>query len=264
MKLHFKFISMLAVLSLLLSACSFLGLGPTLSPEQIKETAVRATLENLPTNIPTPTRTPVGFRFTPPTPTATLPPTETPAPPVAQGTSTPVSLLPSNVTIEGLGCIPTNTRQDLAVVLKVIDGDTIQAILNGKTVTVHYIGIDAPQMPSGSNPGGRMAQESYQKNKYLVDGKIVILVKDTSEADGYGNLLRYVLIDNVFVNYEMVKQGMAVALASPPDIACRSTLETVQQSAIQKLTGLWKATPTSTARPGNLPSLTPTFKKSVH
>jgi micrococcal nuclease len=263
-----KLLSLVALLVLISSACLIGGTAPTLSPTQVQQTSVRGTLISLPTNIPTITKTPIGFRqptaqlATPTQPTETLSFTPTPLPP--PGTPAPVSLLPSNVVIEGLGCVPTTTRQDLAIVLKVIDGDTIQVILNGKTVTVSYIGVSAPQLPSGSNPGGRLAQEAYQKNKSLVDGKIVILVKDTTEADAAGHLLRYVLTENLFVNNEMVKQGFAAALAVPPDVACRTTFEITQQAAMAKSLGLWKATPTSTARPNNLPSLTPTFKKSNH
>jgi endonuclease YncB( thermonuclease family) len=269
MKIHSKTIkalSLVAILALFSSACLIGGnAASTLSPQEVQQTSIYATLTALIPITPPPSQTPL-----PPQPTAKLPnpptqPTDTlsytPTPP---GMPNPFSFLPSSVVIEGLGCIPTHTQQDLAIVLNVIDGDTIQVIVNGKTKIVSYIGVDAPQLPSGANPGGRLAQEALQENKALVDGKIVILVKDTTEADASGHLLRYVLTDNLFVNYEMVKQGLAVALAVPPDVACRATFESVQQAAMAQAIGLWSATPTSTLRPNNLPSLTPTFMKSDH
>jgi endonuclease YncB( thermonuclease family) len=263
-----KLLSLVAVLALFSSACLIGGAQPasTLSAQEVLQTSIYETLTALApsplllaTQTPVPVRQTAGLADTPIPPVDTL--SFTPTPP---GTPAPVSLLPSSVVIEGLGCIPTHTRQDLAIVLKVIDGDTIQVIVNGKTVIVSYIGIDAPPLPSGSNPGGRLAQEAFQKNKSLVDGKIVILVKDTTEADASGHLLRYVLTDTLFVNHELVKQGLAAALAVPPDVACRATFESAQQAAMAQLIGLWSPTPSSTPRPNNLPSLTPTFKKSAH
>ncbi len=205
----------------------------------------------------------------PPQPTAEL--TNTPPPldtlsytPTPPWTPTPISLLPPSLVIEGLGCVPTHTQQDLAFVLNVIDGDTIQVIVNGKTEIVSYIGVDAPQLPSATNPGGRMAQEAFQLNQSLVDSKIVVLVMDTTEADPSGHLLRYVLTDTLFVNYDLVKQGLAVAVADPPDVACRATFESALQAAMAQAIGVWSPTPTATARPDTLPSLTPTFQKSDH
>ena len=101
------------------------------------------------TGAPTIADTPIPLEDTPTqapsAPTETLSFTPTPL-----FTAAPVSLLPPNLTIEGMACIPVRTQQDLAIVLKVIDGDTIQVILNGKKVIVTYIGVAAPAMPSGS------------------------------------------------------------------------------------------------------------------
>ena len=271
-----KLLSLIGVVSLFSSACVIGGAQPaaTESGQAALQTAVYQTLTALPpaAQTPLPTQLPatptipdtpapqaVTPTFTPSVPVDTLSFTPTPS-----WTPTPVNLLPVNVVIEGLGCIPTHTHQDLAIVLKVIDGSTIQVILNGQTVIVSYIGVSAPAMPSGSNPGGRLANEAYLKNKSLVDGKIVILVKDTTEADASGHLLRYVLTDKLFINNEMVKSGYAAALAVPPDVACRATFEATQKTAMAQLLGVWQPTATSTPRPNGLPSLTPTFKKSDH
>ncbi len=258
---------LLACLALSLAACLPTNLINPPASQNDLETAVYATLTSLTqvanTSQPiAPTHTAEVIPVVNDTPTATQ--ESQGATPAPTFTATPMTLLPQSVVIEGLGCIPRNTQQDLGIVTNVIDGDTFQAIIDGQVKTIKNIGIDAPALASGSNPGGRLAEDAFKLNKLLIEGKIVILVKDVSESDSSGALLRYVLADNLFINYALVKQGLAVALATPPDVTCRATLETAMQVAMGQLTGLWKATPTSTDRPNHLPSLTPTFAPSDH
>jgi len=47
--------------------------------------------------------------------------------------------------------------------------------------------------------------------------QIVVLVKDVSETDQYGRLLRYIYIGNTFVNAELVRAGWAEARRYEPD-----------------------------------------------
>jgi micrococcal nuclease len=51
--------------------------------------------------------------------------------------------------------------------------------------------------------------ESNSANSGLVAGKTITLVKDVSEVDQYDRLLRYVMVEDVFVNNELVRQGLA-------------------------------------------------------
>jgi endonuclease YncB( thermonuclease family) len=90
----------------------------------------------------------------------------------------------------------------------VIDGDTIDVVINGAEYRVRYIGIDTPENTTSNEYYGPQATA---KNKALVEGKLVILVKDVSETDRYSRLLRYVIVDGLFVNYELVRQGFANA-----------------------------------------------------
>lgn len=72
-------------------------------------------------------------------------------------------------------------------VSKVIDGDTIE-LSNGERV--RYIGINTPEFRNGiPDP---YAQEAYEANKKLVEGKEVRLELDVQERDKYGRILAYV------------------------------------------------------------------------
>jgi endonuclease YncB( thermonuclease family) len=119
--------------------------------------------------------------------------------------------------IEGIECIPEIDAYEEAVVVRVIDGDSIEVNLYGENVEVRYIGINTPEYYSKDQ---ERALEATQANKRLVSGELVYLFKDTSETDKYGRLLRYVLTDEAFVNLELVSQGYAEAKEYWPDTAC--------------------------------------------
>jgi len=47
----------------------------------------------------------------------------------------------------------------------------------------------------------------------LVEGKTVRLEKDITDRDKYSRLLRYVWVDSLFINLELVKQGFATRIS---------------------------------------------------
>lgn len=82
----------------------------------------------------------------------------------------------------------------------VIDGDTIR-IRDNKIVRL--IGINAPET---NEPCYSEAKEKLEK---LIEYKKVRLEKDVKDKDEYGRLLRYVYVDDLFVNSEMIRLGLA-------------------------------------------------------
>jgi len=52
-----------------------------------------------------------------------------------------------------------------------------------------------------------------KKNKELVEGKTVRLEKDITDRDKYSRLLRYVWVDSLLINLELVKQGFATRIS---------------------------------------------------
>lgn len=98
-------------------------------------------------------------------------------------------------------------------VVNVIDGDTIDVSLNGQTVRVRYIGMNTPERDEACYT------DATRANADLVRGQMVTLVKDQSETDRYGRLLRYIYVGDVFVNARLVEQGYAEVVSYPPDNA---------------------------------------------
>ena len=129
-----------------------------------------------------------------------------------------------------------------ANVVRVIDGDTIEVDISGKLYTVRYIGIDTPETvhpTRGEEPYGK---EASVKNRELVEGKEVHLEKDVSETDKYGRLLRYVWVDDLMVNAELVRLGYAQVATYPPDVKYQDLFLKLQREAREAGRGLWATT----------------------
>ena len=122
---------------------------------------------------------------------------------------------------------------DTARVIQVIDGDTI-TIEGG--YRVRYVGIDAPETYPEPEAFG---MEALEANRRLVAGREVRLEKDVSNTDKYGRLLRYVYVNDVFVNGELVRLGLAYAKAYPPDTKYQDYLEKLETEAKQAGRGVW-------------------------
>jgi len=76
---------------------------------------------------------------------------------------------------------------------------------------VRYIGVDAPEL---GEPGPKddecLAWVARLRNMQLLGRGEVTLVKDEgADKDKYGRLLRYVYVDDIFVNEVMVREGLA-------------------------------------------------------
>jgi endonuclease YncB( thermonuclease family) len=169
---------------------------------------------------PTITTMPITPR---PSPTASSLPVTTPETIVA--TSTPTQTL-------GLSCIPAEQIQKGKVV-QIVDGYTIKVLIDGLVYTVRYLGIDLPA------DEGFAGQASLANDK-LVYGKEITLVSDKPDKDPLGRLLRYVTVEDTFVNLELLQQGLASIQNTDPLITCAETFQQAEQSARDAQRGFWK------------------------
>ena len=132
----------------------------------------------------------------------------------------------------------TITQGEIATVRYVIDGDTIE-LTDGRRV--RYIGIDAPEVAHGDTKEECFGGQAQEENRKKVYGRKVRLEKDNSETDSYGRLLRYVFVDDAFVNEQLVSGGFARVWSVAPDEKYRDQLFAVQQEARASNRGLWRA-----------------------
>jgi len=130
----------------------------------------------------------------------------------------------------GYGVWHESDTLEKALVVSVIDGDTIE-LQGGRRV--RYLGIDTPEL------GEYYADEATERNIELVEGKIVELQSGKRDEDEYGRLLRYVYVDGIFVNAELVAQGYATAYIFDPDERYSQVLVQFEQYAKMRQRGLW-------------------------
>jgi micrococcal nuclease len=114
---------------------------------------------------------------------------------------------------------------DSGVVTQVIDGDTIDVNLNGTEYRVRYIGMNTPERDEVC------FQEARNANAALVQAQTVTLVRDVSETDRFGRLLRYVYVNGVNVNAQLVAEGWAEAAEYPPDTAQAASFRELEAQA---------------------------------
>jgi len=230
-------------------ACSVFSLEPipTLDPSQLK-TIVANTYVAAMTQTSS-----AGPATDTPVPASTYPPNDTSEPTL----TVPASPTPIPVTVPGdpdVSCIPANPPQT-GTVVEVVDGDTIKVLLDqdGQTYSLRYIGIDTPENTTQVEYFGA---EASARNSELVYGKNVTLIKDVSETDRFGRLLRYVFVGTTFINYELVNQGYATALFYSPDTACAPLFDQAEANARARSLGMWSVQITQPTQPSAAGSLT--------
>ena len=120
-----------------------------------------------------------------------------------------------------------------AIVVRVIDGITIDVKDESGRHRVRYLGVEVP--PDGPSGRSRLSVQAEELNRYLVEGRTVQLQRDLLDVDSSGALLRYVYVDGEMVNMALLANGFATVADSPAVFAYRSSFvamaETAQASA---------------------------------
>lgn len=120
-------------------------------------------------------------------------------------------------------------------VVRVSDGDTLVVQLDpNRQEKVRLLGIDTPEM--AQKPWGERAKAFTEK---LALGKIVRLESDVQPRDQYGRLLAYAYVGKTFINYELVRQGYAMLLTYPPNVAHVEEFTRAQKLAREEGKGIW-------------------------
>jgi endonuclease YncB( thermonuclease family) len=135
---------------------------------------------------------------------------------------------------------------NLVQVIKVVDGDTIDVLINGQKQTVRLIGINTPETVDPRRPVQCFGKEASNETKRLLEGKQVYLTKDVSETDKYNRILRlvYLPLENgqmLFVNDYLVRQGFANNYPYPPDVKYDDQFRQAEKEAREQKKGLWSA-----------------------
>ncbi len=129
-------------------------------------------------------------------------------------------------------------QEEVAQVARVVDGDTI-VLEDGRRV--RYIGIDTPEIHVDTRKKPDCyAHKATARNRELVEGKTVHLIRDVEDTDRYGRALRYVFVGDVFINDALVREGYALARHYRPNTAYQGVLDAAEVVARNNSVGLWK------------------------
>lgn len=131
-----------------------------------------------------------------------------------------------------------------AVVDRMIDGDTIEVIMDGRHVTVRLIGIDTPETKKPDTPVECFGPEASARTaELLAPDTPVRLERDVDSRDKYGRLLAYVHRepDGLFVNEILLGEGLARPYPFEPNTTYADRFATVAESARVNGLGLWSA-----------------------
>jgi len=131
-----------------------------------------------------------------------------------------------------------------AVIDDVIDGDTVDVLIDGRTERIRLIGIDTPETKKHNSPIECFGPEASAFTELLLPvGTPVYIERDIVNRDDYGRILGYVYRanDGIFVNYELMRQGFAQPMSIPPNEAFAELFADAARAAEADNAGIWAA-----------------------
>jgi micrococcal nuclease len=131
-----------------------------------------------------------------------------------------------------------------ALVIRAVDGDTIEARIGDRVEDIRYIGVDTPETVKPDTPVQCFGPRASAFNHRLVEHQRVRLVFGVERRDVYGRLLAYVYLSRRFVNASLIRRGLARSLTIPPNDRFAPLFRRLEMDAARAGRGLWGACPT--------------------
>jgi endonuclease YncB( thermonuclease family) len=128
---------------------------------------------------------------------------------------------------------------DVINVLRVIDGDTF---VDSRGIKYRLVGIDTPETKDPRKPVETFGEEAYTMTKQLIEGRDVIINRDSKadKIDKYGRQLVIVNVNDVDLNASLVLMGLAkVETRFPISEEYLNLLSANESYAKQKHSGIW-------------------------
>lgn len=153
------------------------------------------------------------------------------------------------------------TADQVYKVVRVVDGDTVVILIDGKQTRVRLIGVDTPETVHPQKPVEAFGKEASQFTKNLLEGESVYLEYEAgvSRLDKYGRTLAYLyrVPDRLFINQEIIRQGYGHAYTKYP-FKYLEAFRAQERAAREAKKGLWGegATIVSDAQSATAPSTT--------
>lgn len=119
--------------------------------------------------------------------------------------------LEAEVVVESVSAANSNNakyKNVTAKVNRVVDGDTIEVLIDDKKTTIRLLLVDTPETKKPKTPVQPWGQEASDFMKKTLTGKTVTLEMQ-SNVDKYGRGLAYVYLDGKSIQEQLLLQGLA-------------------------------------------------------
>lgn len=133
-------------------------------------------------------------------------------------------------------------KQELApnaTVTRVVDGDTLEVSMDGRTETVRLLLIDTPETVHPQKSVEPFGPEASKYIKDTLTGQQVRVVVGNEARDNYGRMLAYVYIGNETIQEKLLRHGLAATAYLYNDLTMLDRFHQVQQEAIDAKKGVW-------------------------
>ena len=130
-----------------------------------------------------------------------------------------------------------------ATVTRVVDGDTIHVLLDGRDSTIRIIGIDTPEKDGPYTDEECFGREASDYTSRALDGARVGLEFDVDRTDRYDRTLAHVWVGDELFGKQILRDGFAVLLTIPPNVRYVDRFTAAQAAARDDGVGLWGSCP---------------------
>lgn len=158
-------------------------------------------------------------------------------------------------------CDPGPVRERVRVEY-LFDGDTVRLADDRR---VRLVGLDTPEIGRDGDPDEPLARAARRALAAAIGaGGEVGLVPAAESRDHYGRVLAHlVLADGRTAAEVLLRQGLAVALVMPPNLAAASCYAEAERQARERAVGLWRLPDYQPVAAAGLPASTRGYRR-VH
>lgn len=140
----------------------------------------------------------------------------------------------------GVGAASFGADDGRGEVVRVIDGDTLLALVDGDEVTVRLLNIDTPETKHPDEPVQCLGPEAAEfLTQRLPAGTEIELEYDTERTDRYGRTLAGVYESDSLVNAEIAAEGLGAPVLFEPNDRFLPLVQRASERAQERGVGLF-------------------------
>ncbi|WP_445670430.1 thermonuclease family protein [Peribacillus sp. FSL R5-0717] len=126
-----------------------------------------------------------------------------------------------------------------AKVVRVIDGDTIEVLMDGKQEQIRMLLIDTPETKHPQKPVEKFGPEASQFATETLKNKTVGIQVGKERTDKYGRVLAYVWVGDTTYQEMVLEKGLAATAYLYNDLTMLDEFHKAQYIARNKKIGVW-------------------------